>query len=176
MRLFILSLLIPCFCVSQTLFIDQSKVSFFSWAPIEDISAISNKLEGVVDFNSGDFFFRAPIHTFIFPSSLMQKHFNEKYMESDIYPTSSFTGSFEDKISILENQSKTIYANGIFNIHGVDQNVSIQTVLNIENEKVEFYSEFKIFLKEYKIKVPKIVRMNISDTIAVKVSGNLVVK
>ena len=176
MRLFILSLLIPFFCFSQKLFIDQSKLSFFSWAPIEDISAISNKLEGVVDFNSGDFFFRAPINAFIFPSSLMQKHFNEKYMESDIYPVSSFTGKFDEKIYISENQSKTIYANGILNIHGVDQHVSIQTVLNIENKKVTFSSEFKVFLKDYKIKVPKIVRMNIADTIDIKVSGNLVSK
>ena len=175
-RLFFLSVLFPFFCISQKLFIEQSKVSFFSWAPLEDISAVSNKLEGVVDFSSGDFFFRAPINTFIFPSSLMQKHFNEKYLESDVYPTSSFKGKFTEKISISENQSQTIYANGILNIHGVDQNVSIQTVLNIENTKVVFSSEFRVFLKDYKIKVPKIVRMNIADTIDVKVSGNLVPK
>ena len=173
-RLFFLSLLIPFFCISQKLFVNQSKVSFFSWAPLEDISAVSNKLEGVVDFSSGDFFFRAPINTFIFPSSLMQKHFNEKYLESDIYPTSYFKGKFTEKISISENQSQTIYANGILSIHGIEQNVTIQTVLNIENQKVAFSSEFKVFLKDYKIKVPKIVRMNIADTIAINVSGNLV--
>ena len=175
-RLFFLSFLIPFFCFSQKLFVEDSKVSFFSWAPIEDISAVSNKLEGVVDFSSGDFFFRVPINAFIFPSSLMQKHFNEKYLESDVYPTSYFKGKFMEKISILENQSKIFDATGILSIHGVEQDVSIQTILNIENEKVTFSSEFQVFLKDYQIKVPKIVRMNIADTIDVKVSGNLVPK
>lgn len=174
MRLVFLTLLIPFFCFSQKMFVEESKVSFFSWAPLEDISAVSNKLEGVVDFETGDFFFRAPITTFVFPSSLMQKHFNEKYMESDIYPTSYFKGKFSKNISILENQSTIIYAKGVLNIHGIDQDVSIQTVLNIENKKVTFFSEFDVFLKDYKIKIPKIVRMNIADTIAVKVSGNLI--
>ena len=175
-RLFFLSVFIPFFCVSQKLFVNQSKVSFFSWAPLEDISAVSNKLEGVVDFSSGDFFFRAPINTFIFPSSLMQKHFNEKYLESDVYPASYFKGKFMEKISISKNQSKIIEATGILSIHGVDQDVSIKTVLTIENEQVLFSSKFKVLLKDYKIKVPKIVRMNIADTIDVKVSGNLVPK
>ena len=42
--------------------------------------------------------------------------------------------------------------------------------------EVQFSSEFYIALKDYKIKVPKIVRMNIADTILVNVSGNLVNK
>tara|TARA_Y100001968_G_scaffold324642_1_gene364387 strand:- start:1073 stop:1603 length:531 start_codon:yes stop_codon:yes gene_type:complete len=174
MRLFLLLLLIPCFCLSQKLFVEQSKVSFYSWAPLEDISAISNTLEGVVDFDTGDFFFRIPINTFVFPSSLMQKHFNEKYMESDIYSMSSFKGHFTKKISISKNQEVSISAKGILSIHGIDHDVTIETNLNIKNQQIAFSSEFNVLLKDYKIKVPKIVRMNIADTISVSVSGNLI--
>jgi len=174
MRLCLLLLLIPCFCFSQKLFVETSKVSFFSWAPLEDISAISNKMEGVVDFDTGEFFFRIPITTFIFPSSLMQKHFNEKYMDSDIYSMSSFKGRFNEKISITTNQKASISAKGILNIHGVDHDVIIETDLNIKDKKVEFNSEFNVLLKDYKIKIPKIVRMNIADTISINVSGNLI--
>jgi len=174
MRL-ILLLLLPCFCFSQKYFVDDSKVSFYSWAPLEDISAISNKLEGVVDFDSGDFFFRIPISTFIFPSSLMQKHFNEKYMESDIYSMSSFKGNFNEKVSVTKNQEINISAEGILNIHGIDQDVVIETNLKVSNSEVLFDSKFDVFLKDYKIKVPKIVRMNIADTISVNVLGNLII-
>ena len=59
------------------------------------------------------------------------------------------------KISILENQSKIIDATGILSIHGVEQDVSIQTILNIEMKKVAFSSDFEVVLKDYKIKVPK---------------------
>ena len=175
MRLIVFFLL-PFFCFSQKMFVDNSQVSFFSSAPLEDISALSNKLEGVVDFGSGTFFFRIPVNTFIFPSSLMQKHFNEKYMESETYTVSLFKGNFKEKVDIDKNQLFTIYADGILNMHGVDKEISIQTDLLINNNIIQFSSSFNVVLKDYNIKVPKIVRMNIADTILVNVSGNLVIK
>ena len=113
-------LFISTCCFAQKTFVENSKLSFFSAAPLEDISAVSDKLQGVVDFETGNFFFRVPINTFVFPSSLMQKHFNEKYMESETYSLSSFKGSFDDIIIIDENQQAQINAQGILNIHGVN--------------------------------------------------------
>jgi hypothetical protein len=172
---FILIFLLPFSCLSQKMFVENSQVSFFSSAPLEDISALSNKLEGVVDFSSGTFFFRIPINTFIFPSSLMQKHFNEKYMESETYTISSFKGNFKEKVNIYENQLLTIHADGVLNMHGINKEVSIKTDLLINNNVPKFSSEFNVILKDFSIKIPKIVRMNIADTILVNVSGNLVV-
>ena len=149
---------------------------FYSSAPLEDISAISNKLEGVVDFETGDFFFRIPINSFIFPSSLMQQHFNEKYMESDLYSISSLKGNFKEKIKLSQNQSADIKAIGVLNMHGVNQDFLIDTYLNVEDNQVQFHASFNVLLKDFKIKVPKIVRMNIADTILVNVSGNLITK
>ena len=174
MRFVIILFLVPLFCFSQKMIVETSKVSFFSSAPLEDITAVSNKLEGIVDFENGNFFFRVPITTFIFPSSLMQKHFNEKYMESEIYSISSFKGSFSNNFSISKDQFVSISAIGVLNMHGIDKNVNIKTDLTIENGEVKFNSEFRVLLKDYKIKVPKIVRMNIADTIVVNVSGKLI--
>ena len=176
MRTLIVLLLFPVVCLSQKMFVQNSHVDFFSSAPLEDIAAISNQLEGVVDFDTGGFFFRIPIYTFIFPSALMQKHFNEKYMESDLYSISSFKGSFEEKITTSNNQSVTINSRGILNMHGINQDVDIDTKLTINNNQVQFHSEFHVPLKDYNIKVPKIVKMNIADTILVNVSGNLIIK
>ena len=106
----------------------------------------------------------------------MQKHFNEKYMESDLYSISSFKGSFEEKITTSNNQSVTINSRGILNMHGINQDVDIDTKLTINNNQVQFHSEFHVPLKDYNIKVPKIVKMNIADTILVNVSGNLIIK
>ena len=176
MKHFIVFLFIPIMCMSQKMFIETSEVSFFSSAPLEDISAISNKMEGVVDFESGNFFFRIPITSFMFPSSLMQKHFNEKYMESELYDLSTFKGSFDKKISQNYDTTLVISALGVLNMHGKDKNVDIETRLDIDNNKVFFSSEFNVLLKDYNIKVPKIVRMNIADTILVNVSGTLIVQ
>ena len=174
MRFFLFLFFISSYCFSQKKFVETSSVSFFSSAPLEDIAAVSNKLQGVVDFNNGNFFFRIPINTFIFPSSLMQKHFNEKYMESDKFTLSSFKGNFKEIINLSQKQK--INAKGILNIHGIDRSVQIETFLNTKNNVTEFTAVFDVYLKDYKIKVPKIVRMNIADTIQVNVSGTLIEK
>jgi len=176
MRELLILLLLPLFCLSQKMFVQNSQVHFFSSAPLEDITAISNKLEGVVDFDTGDFFFRIPINTFIFPSSLMQQHFNEKYMDSETYSVSYFKGNFSEKINISDNQLINISAIGTLNMHGVNQDVVIQTNLMIQDEQAQFNSVFDVFLKDYKIKIPKLVRMNIADTVLVDVSGTLIKK
>ncbi|MAQ69961.1 MAG: hypothetical protein CMD23_02560 [Flavobacteriales bacterium] len=176
MRFLVILFVFPLCVFSQKMFVDNAQVSFFSSAPLEDISALSNQLDGVVDIATGDFFFRIPINTFVFPSSLMQKHFNEKYMESEKYSMSFFKGSFVEPVAILDDGFMNISAPGVLNIHGVDQDVIIDTNLSMKNGTILFYSEFNVPLKDYKIKIPKIVRMNIADTILVKVSGALVVK
>ena len=106
----------------------------------------------------------------------MQKHFNEKYMESEVYSMSTFQGNFKEIVSVSENQIVTLESIGVLNIHGVDQDVAIQTELNIKGSQINFNSEFHVLLQDYKIKVPKIVMMNIADTILVNVSGNLISK
>ena len=106
----------------------------------------------------------------------MQKHFNEKYMESELYNLSSFKGNFKNKLSISRDTIVTVSAVGVLDIHGVKQDVTIETDLNIKNNQAEFSSVFNVLLKDYNIKIPKIVIMNIADIILVKVSGNLINK
>jgi len=171
--IFLLTLSIPFFSHSQKYFVEQSEVSFYSWAPLEDISAVSNNLEGVVDLNNGNFFFRVPISSFTFPSSLMQKHFNDKYLESHKFPLSTFKGSFKNKISFVDSEKIEAAATGQISIHGVENNISIDTFIETSDSTFKFSSEFYVALKDFKIKIPKIVRMNIADTIKVNVSGRM---
>ena len=97
-------------------------------------------------------------------------------MESEKYSMSFFKGSFDESVAVFDDSVMNVSALGVLNIHGVDQDVVIDTDLNIKNGDILFYSEFNVPLKDYKIKIPKVVRMNIADTILVKVSGKLVVK
>ena len=104
----------------------------------------------------------------------MQKHFNEKYMESEKFSMSYFKGNFKEKVALSKNQSIKIEAQGVLNMHGIDRDVSIVTDLYISDGEIQFSSIFDVFLNDYKIKVPKFVRMNIADTIQVNVSGSLI--
>ena len=66
----------------------EGVISFFSSTPLEDIKAINKQVSCVLDKDTGEFAFQLPIKGFTFKNALMQEHFNESYLESDIYPDS----------------------------------------------------------------------------------------
>ena len=173
MKKILILVVVPIFLFSQKYTVDNSTVTFFSSAPIEDIKAESSNLQGVVDFSSNEFFFRIPINSFIFPSSLMQQHFNESYLESHLYPLSIFKGTIDNQ-SNSSNKIQFISNEGVILIHGIEKNIIIETDLVLKNDEIVFSSQFLIRLKDFDIKVPKMFVDNIAEVIEVSVKGTLV--
>src|SRR5688572_14556746 len=71
---------------------EQTFVTFFSDAAIEDITAENKKTAGAFNSATGEIAFSVPIKEYQFEKSLMKEHFNEKYMETEKYPKSTFQG------------------------------------------------------------------------------------
>ena len=101
----------------------------------------------------------------------MQDHFNESYLESELFPLSIFKGNFSSQ---SEEKKQTIVTDGRILIHGVEQNISINTDLVTQGEEIIFTSQFYIQLKDFDIKIPKMFTNNISEEIEVIVKGNLI--
>ena len=180
MKKLLLIILIPVICFAQKYKALNCEVSFFSSAPLEDIKAVSHQLQGIIDVSSGDFFFRVPIKSFTFKRSLMQTHFNNKYMESDIYSSSILKGKSLDLQKIISkknddfSEKKSIPITGELSIHGITRNVLVEVFISKKNDEIIFESEFFVKTEDYKIKIPKLLKDNISKQIHVKVLGNLI--
>ena len=144
----------------------KSEISFFSKAPIEDISAVNTKVSAVYDDETKQLVFQLNISDFIFPKPLMQEHFNENYLESDKFPKSSFSGIVGD---INENST----AKGTLKIHGVSNEVAVIGSLDKMNDSVIINATFTIQLKDYKIKIPRVFLYNIAEEIEVTVKAEL---
>jgi len=145
----------------------NSNVVFFSKAFIEDITAKSQKSKSVIDLSTGNIAFSIPINSFEFRKSLMQEHFNEKYLESDIYPKSTFTATllgFESGKDYDE-----IFAEGVLEIHGVKQNVKIPGSIIYNGSKLAIHSVFIIKIADYKIRIPRLMFQNIAEVIKVTI-------
>jgi len=171
----LITLVFPMYIFSQKYIVDDSNVTFFSYAPVEDIKAESVKMQGVVDFTEKEFFFRIPIDSFIFPSSLMQEHFNESYLESHLFPFSVFKGNFSNSIEFDEKKTQTINTTGTILIHGVEKEISISTDLFFQGDEIIFSSQFFIQLKDFEVKIPKMFINNIAEEIEIVVKGDLVI-
>ena len=91
-RTFFLLIFIAPLIAKDIFYTRSGQVSFFSSTPIEDIKALNEQTTCVLNMETGDVSFRIPILGFNFKNGLMQEHFNENYLESDIYPDAGFKG------------------------------------------------------------------------------------
>src|SRR5690606_794215 len=77
-------------------FAETSEVSFYSHGIIENIMAVNKTVTSIFDSEKGDVAFLIKIKDFQFDKKLMQIHFNEKFMESEKYPKSTFIGTLKE--------------------------------------------------------------------------------
>tara|TARA_B100000212_G_scaffold338910_1_gene316315 strand:+ start:654 stop:1157 length:504 start_codon:yes stop_codon:yes gene_type:complete len=140
--------------------IESSKIEFYSKALLEDIQAENIESIGAIDMGTGEFVIKIPVSSFEFPNKLMQKHFNDSYLETDKYPECTFRGT-------INNQN----ASGEITLHGVTKKINIPISLEEVDGKININTNFKIILKDHKIKIPKLLFQNIAEEIEIKVTS-----
>jgi polyisoprenoid-binding protein YceI len=158
---------------AQKYMTEKSLISFYSEAPVENISAKNSKSTALLDVATGQVAFSIPIIDFIFPKHLMQEHFNEKYMESEKFPKATFQGQIINLKSDAPGL-QNVTAKGKLTIHGVTREVEIPGTFEFTSDsRVLIKSAFKVLLKDYKIKIPQLLWQNIAEEIEVKVDFTL---
>ena len=161
----ILFVLIPSF--SQKYKLVRSHVSFFSEAPLENITAENKESRGVIDSENNNITFLIPIDKFVFEKSLMQEHFNEKYMHSDKYPRSTFSGKISG-LNLKKSGKQTVTVSGKINIHGVEKNLTVTGIAEVKNKILFMDGDFNVKLEDFNIERPQIMWQNIAEEIEVK--------
>ena len=154
--------------MSQKYSLEKSKVVFFSEAAIENIEATNTKSASIFNVTTSEIVFSIPIAEFEFEKALMKEHFNETYLESEKYPKALFQG----KLSGYNSQSSAVQSvNGIgkLTIHGVTREVEIPGSVETIDGKLIAKSKFMIHLKDYKVKIPKLLWQNIAEDVEVTV-------
>jgi hypothetical protein len=167
----LLLILLIGFCANaygQQYSLEKSLVSFFSDAAIEDITAKNIKSASIYNSKNDSIVFSIPIKEFKFAKSLMQEHFNEKYMESDKFKVSTFVGAVKG-VNHEASGSQQVKATGKLTIHGVTKDVEIPGTIEIAKDKVVIKSKFNVKLEDYSIARPQILWQNIAEVVEVSV-------
>lgn len=150
------------------------RVNFLSDAPLEMIAASSDELRGVLDISENTFAFAVNVSTFQgFNSPLQQQHFNENYLESRLFPQTSFKGRIIEQVDFSKDGVYIIRAKGILNVHGVERERIIKSNLVVEGNRITITSNFSVRLDEHDITIPRIVNQKIAEVIQVEVSAVL---
>ena len=155
-------------------FTRSGSVSFFSGTPLEDIKANNEQVTCVLDMETGKTSFRIPIRGFVFKNALMQEHFNENYLESEKYPNASFNGEIQNWNNLLMNEEpKQVVIAGEMTIHGVTNSIKENGIIYKRKKKVNGQATFNISLSDYMVKIPKILKKNIAESVELKINLEL---
>jgi len=154
----------------------DGEISFFSEAPVENISAVNKDVKALINAKNNEIAFIVTNVGFKFEKHLMEEHFNENYIESHKYKISVFKGKIIDKIDFTKDGTYEVTAKGTLDIHGVTVEREIKGTLTISNGKINLVSEFEVALKDHKIKIPKIVVKNIAEFVKVTLNINFTEK
>ncbi|MFL2569655.1 MAG: YceI family protein [Flavobacteriales bacterium] len=173
MRLILICLLFSTQLIAQQYFTNKGNVSFFSEAPIENISAINEDVSAIVDSQTGGFAFRLKIEDFTFPNSLMQEHFNESYLESEKYPLSTFTGVIDNFSNLDLSIKQNLKVYGTLSMHGISKDAQMKVTAQMINDELHISSTFNVALEDYDIDIPKIMMYKIAEIIQVVVDMKL---
>ncbi len=148
------------------------QVKFLSETPIEDIDATNDQVSSLFDTSTGQIVFQVPIRGFHFEIALMEEHFNENYMESEEFPNSTLQGKIENWEEV-NSEGGDVVVVGELTIHGITVNRSFDGNIKFEDGNWIVQSEFAVNAEDFGIKIPKIVRGQIAETIVVMVEGIL---
>jgi len=160
------SVALPAFGQKYTA--EKAFVSFFSDGAIEDIAAENTKAVSLFNTSTGEVVFSIPIKDFDFDKSLMKEHFNEKYMDTEKFPKSTFQGKIAGFQAETKGEQQAM-ATGKLTMHGVTQEVQIPGTLESVEGKIVMKSKFIVKLADYKIEIPKLLWQNIAEQVEVKI-------
>lgn len=144
-------------------------VKFFSDELIEDITANNNEVMSTIDIKKNEVEVDIPIKAFVFRKNLMQKHFNENYLETERFPRATFKGTF-DEVTDLSNRIDGTYgvnAIGELTIHGVTKSIAVPVQIIVGKKMLSANFVFNIEVADFDIKSPKFMFKKIAETMEV---------
>ena len=143
----------------------QGKITFFSYTPVENIQATSNQALSIFYADSKKIGVEILMRTFTFKKSLMYEHFNESYIETDLYPRAYLNAEVLGFDPALETQTRII--KGDFTLRDISKPIEIKTTITKENNGYRFEGELEVKIDDHEIKVPKVLAANIAKKIQV---------
>lgn len=158
---------------AQIYLADSCKVTFFSAATIEDITAVNTSSKPVMSTATGEIQISLTINQFIFAKKLMQEHFNEDYMESDKYPHAVFKGKVNEKVDYKKDGVNNVTVAGEMDMHGVKKNITIPGTITIKNGIIFLAAKFDVKPSDYNIKVPSVIGSDVAKQIAVSLTAGM---
>jgi hypothetical protein len=149
---------------------DAGIVNFEASVPLfEEVNA-SNKIgHCVLNSKNGEISILLLIKDFHFKIDLMEKHFNNYYLESDRYPKSTFKGRIVGfNLNIIGSSPKEFKLKGELQLHGKIKEINTIAWVRKVDEGLEITSNFDVKSKDFDIEIPVALSVKVAETVNIK--------
>jgi hypothetical protein len=160
---------------SQKLITRSGEIKFEASMPaFEEVAAKNNSASCILDESSGDFVALVLVKGFKFKVPLMEEHFNENYIESSLFPKSTFKGKILGfDVTKLSSTKMPYDMEGDLTLHGVTKKIKVKAFLILNAGKLSVTSNFSVKPLDYAIKIPNLVKSKVAEEVKIAFNFNL---
>ena len=158
--LFVLAILSASSLFAQsTKLVDKNgHINFYSHTEVEDITADNYKVVSTLNMSSGVVVFSAPMQSFEFEKSLMQKHYNSpKFLDTKQFPKAKFKGQIVDfnKVDFTNDGVYPTEVTGELTMHGVTKKITEKGTITINGNSIVVNAKMDLVLNDFEIAFKK---------------------
>ena len=166
------------FSFAQKYFTKTGKTEFkASVEAFEPVEATNNSTTAILNVATGDVASLLFVKSFKFEIALMEEHFNENYMDSDVHPKATFKGKLGDfDVSKLSDTFQSFPLSGVLTVKGKNKNVTTTAQLKMVEGKIYVESHFSVKPEEFDIEIPGVVKEKIAKSINIDLHYELIKK
>ena len=148
------------------------EINFEASVPsFEEVKAINNTVTAILNLKTGEFAALALVKGFRFKVALMEEHFNENYAESSKFPKATFKGNLENfDFESLDKNPTEFKLIGTLNFHGKIVKISPSVFIINDKNNIRLTSSFTLKPEEFDIKIPKLIRKKVAETVDVTIN------
>ena len=131
----------------------SATINFDATTSLDKLPKADNKtVVASLDIKTGNVAFESIVKSFTFSNPKMQEHFNgEKWMDSEKYPTATFTGKIGDlkAVNFKKDGIYNVAVMGDLTLHGVTKPVTTKAVITVAGKLISTKTDFTIALADY---------------------------
>jgi hypothetical protein len=172
-------ILISIITIGQNKYYTKSgTIDFEASVPsFEEVVAKNDAVTSILNLETGEIASLALIKGFRFKVALMEEHFNENYAESDKFPKATFSGKITDfSFENLTNAPQKFDLIGTLTFHGKSVEINPEMTISLDDDIVNISTVFIVKPEKFDIKIPKLIRKKVAETVKVTINYALIKK
>lgn len=168
--LFLLLLLVTITFAQDKMITNTGKVTFEASVPsFEEVKALNENTSCVINTKTGEIASLALMKGFRFKMALMEKHFNENYIESSKYPKATFKGKIQNfDANILTSKARDYILVGKLELHGKSKDLNTIAKIKKTGEGIEIITAFNVNTDDFDITIPSLVKSKVSKNVNIR--------